>query len=124
MAAVERFERRLRVARASDLAISGRSLEAAALLESEGRVPTSWAELDLLARIRVREGKLADAFKLWTQGAALDPQERRARICLASLERFAAAKFRRERQVYLLLWLSWSLAVVGVAVLVLIKRFR
>ena len=87
-------------------------------------MPTSWEELDLLARIRVREGKLADAFSLWRQGAAIRGRESRARICLASLDKYAAARVRRARRLYLLLWFCWSLAVLGVVVLVLVKRFR
>ena len=50
--AINRFDRKIRLARASELAVSGRLLEAEALLISKERFPDTWDELDLLARIR------------------------------------------------------------------------
>src|ERR1017187_10361348 len=88
------FDRRMRLARASELALSGRLLEAETLLVSTARFPNTWEELDLLARIRVREGKLADALILWRRGAKIATYSSRAHECIASLERHAAAKFK------------------------------
>src|SRR6266498_4271340 len=84
--AIDRFDRKIQLARASELALSGRLLEAEALLVSKEQFPDTWEELDLLARIRVREGKFADALKLWSRGASIPTRSARARACIASLQ--------------------------------------
>jgi len=121
--AIDRFDRKIQLARASELALAGRLLEAEALLVSKERFPNTWEELDLLARIRVREGKLADALKLWGRGATIPTHSSRARACMASLQNYAGAKFKRDRQMFIVLWAVWSAAVFGVVTLVL-KAFR
>jgi hypothetical protein len=123
-AAADCFDLRMRLARASELALSGRLLEAEALLVSKECFPNTWDELDLLARIRVREGKLADALKLWGRVATVPTQSCRAHACIASLQNHATAKFKRERQMFIVLWALWSSAVVGVVALVVWKTFR
>jgi hypothetical protein len=123
-AVTDRFDRRMRLARASELALSGRLLEAETLLVSKERFPNTWEELDLLARIRVREGKLADALKLWGRGATDPTHSSRAHACIASLQNHAAAKFKRERQIFLMLWALWSATVMGVVAVVMSKAFR
>lgn len=120
----DRFDRRMRLARASELALSGRLLEAETLLMSKERLPDTWEELDLLARIRVREGKLADALKLWGLGATIPTHSSRAHACIASLQNYAAAKFKRDRQMFIVLWALWSTGVFGVVALVVLKAFR
>jgi hypothetical protein len=122
--AIDRFDRKIQLARASELALSGRLLEAEALLVLKERLPNTWEELDLLARVRVREGKLADAFRLWGRGATIPTHSSRAHACIASLQNYAAAKFKRDRQMFIALWALWSTAVFGVVTLVLLKAFR
>lgn len=122
--AIDRFNRKIRLARASELALSGRLLEAEALLISKERFPDTWDELDLLARIRVREGKFADALKLWNRGANMPTRSLRAHACIASLQDYAAAKFKRDRQMFIVLWALWSSAVFVVVTLVVSKAFR
>lgn len=123
-AALEGFDRRLRIARASELALTGRLLEAAALLELERGVPIAWDELDLLARIRVCEGKFADALKLWGQGASIPTHSSHARACIVTLQNYAAAKFKREREVFVALWTLWSAAAVGIVLVAVWRAFR
>ena len=118
------FDRRMRLARASELALSGRLLEAETLLVSKERFPNTWEELDLLARIRVLEGKLADALKLWRRGATISTHSARAHACIASLQKHAAEKFGRQKQMFIVLWALWSTAVVGVVAIVVWKTFR
>ena len=122
--AIDRFNRKIQLARASELALSGRLLEAEALLISKERFPDTWDELDLLARIRVRERKFADALKLWSRGASMPMRSARARACIASLQNYAAAKFKRDRQMFIVLWALWSSAVIGIVAVVLLRRFR
>jgi len=122
--AIDRFDRKIQLARASELALSGRLLEAEALLISKEQLPDTWEELDLLARIRVREGKFTDALKLWSRGASMPARSARARACIAILQSYAAAKFRRDRQIFFLLWALWSSAVVGVVAYFLLRGFR
>ena len=122
--AIDRFDRKIRLARASELALSDRLLEAEALLTSEERFPVTWDELDLLARIRVREGKFADALKLWNRGASMPTRSSGAHACIASLQNYAAAKFKRDRRMFIVLWALWSCAVVGVVVIFLVRGFR
>jgi len=122
--AIDRFDRKIQLARASELALSGRLLEAEALLVSKEQFPDTWEELDLLARIRVREGKFADALKLWSRGASIPTRSARARACIASLQDYAAAKFKRDRQMFIVLWALWSSAVVGIVAVVLLRGFR
>ena len=123
-AMIDRFDRRMLLARASELALSGRLLEAEVLLVSKERFPNTWEELDLLARVRVREGKFAHALKLWGRGAAIPTRSLRAHACIASLQRYAAAKFKRDGQIFILLWALWSSAVFVVVALVMSKAFR
>ena len=122
--AIDRFDRKIQLARASELALSGRLIEAEALLMSKEQFPDTWEELDLLARIRVREGKFADALKLWSRCASMPTRSARASACIASLQNYASAKFRRDRQIFMLLWALWSSAVVGVVAVFLLRGFR
>lgn len=117
-AVLAHFDRRMRLARASELALSGRLLEAETLLVSTAHFPDTWEELDLLARIRVREGKLADAMRLWRKGAKTGPHSGRAPECIASLEGYAAAKFKRDRQMFIAAWALWSIAVAAIVLVV------
>jgi hypothetical protein len=121
---IGRFDHRMGLARASELALSGRLLEAETLLLSKERFPNTWEELDLLARIRVRQGKLADALRLWGRGATIPTHSSRAHACIASLQNYAAAKFKRDRQMFIVLWALWSTAVFGVVALVMSKALR
>jgi hypothetical protein len=122
--AIDRFNQEIQLARASELALSGRLLQAEALLVSKERFPNTWEELDLLARIRVREGKLADALQLWGRGATIPTHSSRAHACIASLQNYAAAKFKRDRQMFIVLWALWSSVVIGVVAVFVLRGFR
>ena len=58
------YNRKLRLARATDLAKSGRYLEAEALLSPFGGKPEGATELDLLARIALRRLRVNKARSL------------------------------------------------------------
>ena len=72
---VERFEDRLRLARATELATCKRFLEAEALICPGGRQPGTADEFDLLARIHVQQGRFDLAKKRWS-GAAMTGERR------------------------------------------------
>lgn len=71
-----RFEDRLRLSRASELASAGRLLEAETLLCPGKHLPMSADELDLLARIHVKQGQFDQAKRRWED--ALKLGDRRA----------------------------------------------
>ena len=62
---VKRFDDRSRLASASDLALRGNLMEAEALLCPGMNLPISSDELDLLARIHVRQGLYIQARHRW-----------------------------------------------------------
>ncbi len=121
---VVRYNRRIRLARASELALSDRLLEAESLLVSEERTPSSWEDLDLLARIRIREGRYRDALELWRTGATIPKHMSRAHRCIASLQNYAEIKFRRQQQIFVVLLALWSAAVISVVVIITREAFR
>ncbi len=107
---VTRFEDRLRLARASEMASWGRLLEAEALLCPTGRRSLAIDELDLLARIHVRQGRFDQAKRRWKDALNLSEDRAQFSECLQVLEDWLAYRKR--------LWI-WRLAV-AVAALVLI----
>lgn len=82
---VSRFDERLKLARASELAGGGRLLEAEALLCPLGRHPNSAQELDLLARILVRQGRYDEARQCWREVADGDQRKKDAHDCIVAL---------------------------------------
>jgi len=75
--ALQTFFAKQRLAHASELAQSGRYLEAEGVLTHNGRVPDSPEELDLLARIAGQRGHFDKAERYWTiaQGRGLNSAE-------------------------------------------------
>lgn len=69
--AITRFNNRVRLARASELALMGRTLEAETLICPGRHLPMSSDELDLLARIHVRQGRYDNARKRWEDAARI-----------------------------------------------------
>ncbi len=61
----KRFDERLRLARASELAAYGHLLAAETLLCPGSHLPTVAEELDLLARIHVHQGRFNEARRRW-----------------------------------------------------------
>ena len=83
---VERFEDRLRLARATELASCNRFLEAEALLCPGGRQPGSGDEFDLLARMHVQQGRFDLAKKLWSEAARMGERRDEFQECLRVLD--------------------------------------
>jgi hypothetical protein len=108
------YDRRLRLARATDLAKSGRFLEAEGILNSSGGIPEGGGELDLLARIAVRQRRYGKALLLWEGAMRCDPNNEEYRRCVEKL---------RERVANLKRWARFArkglLFLIGVVVLAL-----
>lgn len=114
------FDERLRLARASELALLNHLQRAEEVLCAGGISKASSAELDLLARIHVRQGRFEDARKRWEKAIDRDEGSRsKFEECLQELEAFSAKQMKRrliEWRVSLAL-LSFSL-LIGVWILI------
>lgn len=75
----------IRLARATELAQSGRLLEAEAVLAQNGELPRNASELDLLARIAARQGRFDEARRRWNAAIQIDPGNEIYRQCLEHL---------------------------------------
>lgn len=100
MAVIDEFAARLQFARAAELARSGRLLEAEAVLMTPEERILSPGELDLLARIHLRQGRCGDAALRWNQAHKLSGDAEYLRL-LESLEHFSAAIEKSKRR---MLW--------------------
>ncbi len=89
---LKRYDDRMRLSRASELASSGRLLEAEAYLCPGRHLPMSVAELDMLARIHVKQGFYDIARRRWED--AIKTGERRDEFeeCIKVLENFLEYK--------------------------------
>jgi hypothetical protein len=78
----------LTLARATDLARQGRYYDSCFLLTDivKGPAPRVPA-LDLLARVRTQQGRLAEAKELWEMALALEPNNHQVRAALTRLDR-------------------------------------
>jgi Flp pilus assembly protein TadD len=108
----------IRLARATELAQSGRLLEAEAVLVQDGELPSTANELDLLARIAARQGRFGEARRRWESAMQLDPGNAIYCQCLANLtpaRRFAS--LLTHHQDTLLNVLVWTTIALAIAVL-------
>jgi predicted Zn-dependent protease len=83
--ALETCFAQIRLARATELAQSGRLLEAESVLIQNGELPGSTSELDLLARIAARQGRFDEARRRWKAAMQLEPQNDVYRHCIENL---------------------------------------
>jgi hypothetical protein len=87
----KQFDDRTKLARASELARDGRLLEAEGMLYQGP--PQSVDELDLLARIHVRQGRFEDARRRWKDAAKLDGSHTHDE-CIELLDRWLEYRHR------------------------------
>lgn len=104
------FDIRLRVARAAELALAGKLLQAESLLSPNGCLPSNSHELDMLARIHVRQGRLIDALKRWREASRLT-NKRSFQAEIASLLNYADLTIQRKTRTLLAITLIWGTAV-------------
>jgi tetratricopeptide (TPR) repeat protein len=83
--AVHNYFAQIRLARATELAQSGRLLEAEAVLAENGELPRNARELDLLARIAARQGRFDVAGQRWKAAIQLEPGNEIYHRCLERL---------------------------------------
>ncbi len=111
---VLKFDEQLRMHRASELAACNRLLEAAALLCPAGRNASSAAELDMLARINVRQRRFAEAQKCWEQAITRDSDKKgECEQCLQVLEVYSAQCYRRRVIEW---WIALSLLALSLVI--------
>lgn len=119
---VRQFDERLRLARAAELASCNRLLEAEALLCPEGVASASADELNVLARINVKQCRFADAKKRWEQAISRSV-DRRAEFeqCLKALDTYSAQWLKRRTIIW---WVSLAVLTVWliISVWVLVRR--
>jgi|ERR1035438_1968429 hypothetical protein len=101
------FEQNL-LARATELARSGRLLEAEALL-TNGRGPQSAKEMDLLARIAAQSQRYEQAERLWTAARERDPENQEYPRGIGAL---VEERKKQERIRGALLWASMGALVL------------
>ena len=109
----------IRLARATELAQSGRLLEAEAVLAQNGELPHNAGELDLLARIATRQGRFDEARRRWNAAIQIEPGNEIYRQCLEHLT--PARRIVRlvaHHQDTLLNVLVWTMIAFAVAALV------
>lgn len=107
----------IRLARATELAQSGRLLEAEAVLTHNGELPDNPHELDLLARIAVQQSQYSRAEELWKKALAKAPDREEFQKGLNALEALQIQKqlqrdFVRGVLFFLLLGAATALAVL------------
>jgi len=108
----------IRLARATELAQSGRLLEAEAVLAQNGELPRNASELDLLARIAARQGRFDEARRRWGAAIQIEPGKEVYRQCLERLT--PARRIIRlivNSQDTLLNLLVWTTTAFAIAVL-------
>jgi tetratricopeptide (TPR) repeat protein len=113
----------IRLARATELAQSGRLLEAEAVLARNGELPPKAKELDLLARIAARQGHFDEARRRWNAAIKIEPGNEMYRRCLENLT--PARRIARliiNSQDAMLNFLVWT--TIAFAIAVLIHTFR
>ena len=110
---VQQFESRMLLARAAELASAGRLLEAQVLLCPNEATPKSADELDLLARIYVKQGHNDLAKRRWQE--ALESGERRTEFeeCLKALDDYQEQILSRHKMMLRGIELSlWVIALL------------
>ena len=123
--ALEKCFAQIRLARATELAQSGRLLEAEAVLAQNGELPHNAGELDLLARIAARQGRFDAARRRWTAAIQIEPGNEIYRQCLEHLT--PARRIGRliaNSQEMLLNILVWATIAFGIGVLVFTFFFQ
>lgn len=105
---IARFDYGMLLARASELARSGRLLEAEALISGERGVRESWKGMDLLARIYVKQGNYAEALRLWQKLSQIDHSANTSEQCIHTLATFVEAELKRQRLVLIDLAAAWG----------------
>ena len=118
-AALQNCFAQIRLARATELAQSGRLLEAEAVLAQSGELSRNASELDLLARIAARQGSFDEARQRWNAAIQIEPGNEIYHQCLENLTPATRiVRFVVNLQDTPLNLLVWTTIAFAVAVLV------
>ena len=120
-AAVEACFDQFRLARAADLARSGRYLEAQGLLSPKGHYSDAPRDLDLLARIAVRQGRISEARRLWEAALQKDPKNPDYNECLQRLRHLPRIRISFDIVIECLVWAA---SAFGIAILLYVLLSR
>lgn len=115
---VMRYDDRLRLARASELAARGHLLEAESLLCPGMRIPMAVEELDLLARIHVKQGLFAQARRRWMDASKVEGHRIEFEECITVLDEWLV--YRRQ----ILIWRIRLGLIAGAIILSFWLLFR
>jgi hypothetical protein len=120
-AALDECFDQIRFARATELARSGRYLEAEALLSPNGQPSTTPRDLDLLARIAVLQGRTSDARRLWEAAVQRAPENPTYPECLHRLGDLPRFRITFDAILACLVWIT---IVLGMATLIYVFLLR
>jgi Tetratricopeptide repeat len=112
-AALDEHFTQVRFLRATDLARSGRYLEAESLLTRNGQPCQTPRELDLLARVAAHQGRFEDARRLWQTALQREPQSVTYSDCLARVAEFQHPTALLDKTLTLLLWAAIAFGVAA-----------
>jgi hypothetical protein len=98
---VDAYLRSFRLARASDLAMSHRFLEAEGLICEKGLTNLDSDHLDLLARIYVRQNRFLEARDAWKRASATNSDRAKYSLLLNDLASFEVVVAKRKRLVFI-----------------------
>jgi flagellar motor protein MotB len=111
---LEKYFADMRFARATELAQLNRLVEAEMLLSPDGIPPDNSRELDLLARIAVRNRKFAEARQIWEKILRNDPTDESAKAALSGLNLSSIAFIIAKRVAFFLgIVVGLGLAAIG-----------
>ena len=110
-ATIDEFAEQVRFARAAQLAQSDKYLEAEGVLCANGHLPENPRELDLLARIALRQGRNAQARRLWEAALSLDPQNETYQECLARLEDLPRLRISFDTVLTCMVWTTIAFSI-------------
>jgi hypothetical protein len=111
----------VRFARAVQLAHSDRYLEAEGVLCPNGHLPEAPRELDLLARIAVRQGRNSQARRLWEAALARDPQNPAYQECIDRLGELPRFRISFDTALACVVWIT---SILGIATLLYVFLLR
>jgi tetratricopeptide (TPR) repeat protein len=113
----------IRLARATELAQSGRLLEAETLLAQNSELPRNASELDLLARLAARQGRFDEARRRWNAAIQIEPGNEIYRLCIEQLTPTRRiVRLIANSQDTLLNVLVWATVAFAVAALIYVFR--
>jgi tetratricopeptide (TPR) repeat protein len=123
--ALERCFTQIRLARATELAQSGRYLEAEAVLVRNGGLPDNPHELDLLARIAARQGRFDEARQYWNAALLKEPGNEIYRECMEhlTLARRISLLVANSQDILLSI-LGWATIAFGIGALIFTFYFK